>query len=243
VDVLPAVGASEQIVSLALAGQISVFVLHRLGVPTLHASAVVTAHGVAAFLAKWGQGKSTMTASFLSAGATLLTDDILPLRVVDDEIYVGPGLPLMKLWPEAAKRALGISRELPNVVPDDLIAGYDKKLLKLDGVLEYARRPERLGALYILQRRDPGQTGADEATIQRLSGKEALVALLEHVSRGAFLNPSEIGPFLPIYVRAIRQASVSVLRYPSGFEYANAVRERLLEDLADRRLDAARLTG
>ena len=232
VDVYAEPGASERVLGLVLAGQISVFLLHRLGFPTLHASAVVAERGAVAFLGRWGQGKSTMTAAFLRRGATLLTDDVLPVRIADDGVLCGPGLPLMKLWPEAARRALGLSEALPDLVPQGAVPGYDKKLVALGGAHDYAESPARLAAMYVLKRYDPESAGTEEITIRRLAGHLGLVAVLEHVSEGSFLTSAEAGRFLPTYVQAIRQAPVRLLTYPSGFERLEAVLQRVLQDMS-----------
>ena len=129
---------------------------------------------------------------------------------------------------------------MPNVIPDGLVPGYDKKLVSLEGVHDCAETPERLSALYVLQRYDPDRAGTDEVAIERLGGHAGLVAVLEHVSQGSFLSPSEMGRLLPIYVQAIRQAPVRVLRYPSGFEYQEAVCERVFQDLSSGEVGGGR---
>jgi hypothetical protein len=230
VDIYPEADADQRVIGLLLAGQIAVFVLHQRGVPTLHASAVVTKHGAAAFLGPRGQGKSTMAASFLRRGATLLTDDVLPLSCRDGSVYGSPGLPLMKLWPEAAECTLSLTQQLPT-----MMAGYEKRLLALDGrpfaQFALAKHAVPVRGLYVLERYDPAVVGDTDVTIHRVPGPEGVAALLQHISAGAFLRPDEIGRFLPLYARAVAQASVCVLRYPSGFEYQEMVCERILDDL------------
>jgi len=97
VDVYPEPEVDEDLLRLLLVGQVAVFVLNQLGTPTLHASATVTERGGVAFLGPKGQGKSTMVAAFIKRGATLLTDDVLPLRIDGTGVYGSPSLPIMKL--------------------------------------------------------------------------------------------------------------------------------------------------
>ena len=226
VDVYPQAGADERALGLALAGQVSVFLLHRLGRPTLHASAVVTGHGAMAFFGPKGQGKSTMAACFLRRGATLLTDDILPLRLLDNAVCGAPGLPLMKVWRATAERTLELSEELPN-----LTANLEKKLLAPCGRYRFAETPARLRALYVLDRYDPLATGHTDVAIRPMSGREGLTAVLAQISRGAFLHSAEAACLLPLYARLVAQAPVRVLSYPHGFEHQAAVHARILADL------------
>ncbi len=229
VDVYPELGADDRVVGLLLASQVAVYVLHQLGYPTLHASAVTTPQGAVAFLGPKGQGKSTMAATFLRRGSQLLTDDVLPLHVRGDAIYAVPALPIMKLWRQAAERTLGVTGELESLVPN-----YDKKLLSLGGRLAFAQAPARLHAFYLLERRGPATDGPGIA-IRPLSRREALSTLLAQVSFGAFLHPAEAGQLLPVYARLTVQAPVQVLSYPSSFEHQEVVHRALLADLEARR--------
>jgi len=229
VDVYPDGGVDERILGLLLAGPLSVFLLHQLGIPTLHASAVSTAEGAVAFLGPKGQGKSSMAASFLQRDAALITDDVLPLRLLGDSIHVGPGPSIMKLWPDSASCALGLSDGLPDLMPNTT-----KKLLVVGDRYALAETPVRLSNLYLLDRYDPLTAGRSDISIRSLRGREAFSALLNQVSYGAFLLPSEEARFLPLYLRLLSQAPVRVLTYPQGFEHQGAVYARILSDLERR---------
>ncbi len=226
VDIYAETGTDDSLLALILAGQVSVFVLHQLGYPTLHASAVATPDGAVAFLGPKGQGKSTMAAAFLRRGAELLTDDVLPLHAREDGIYATPSLPIMKLWLEAAECTLGVSDGLQNLAPD-----YDKKLLSLDGRLPFAQAPVRVRAFYFLDRDAAATEGAD-VVIRPLSRRDALAGLLAQVSYGAFLRPDEAARLLPFYARLTAQAPVCVVSYPSSFEHQEAVHRAIVADLA-----------
>jgi hypothetical protein len=228
VDVYPLPGADERALGFLLAGRVAVFVLHRRGFPTLHASAVLTDRGALAFLGPAGQGKSTMAAVFLARGAMLLTDDVLPLQVRPDGVYGTPSLPLMKLWQPTAKRTLALSEDLPV-----LWENYDKRMLAVDGRFGFAAAPARLRALYVLERYDPAATGRGDVVCRRLSGHEGLSATLAQISYGAFLRPPEVGQLLPLFAHLVAQAPVRRLSYPDGFEFQDAVYTRILDDLAE----------
>ena len=225
-EVYPTIDCDERMLGLMLAGPISVFILHQLGQPTLHASAVVTDLGAVAFFGRKGRGKSTMVSCFLRRGAALLTDDVLSVRVGDDATWATPSLPIMKLWRDSVERALELSDELP-----DLAAGIDKKLLRLHGRYQFAQQPARLSALYVLDRYDPAQVGGVGISTRQLRGLEAVAALLGQVSYGAFLSPSEAARFLPFYARVVDRTPVRVLSYPHGFEHQESVYRSILAEL------------
>ncbi len=228
VDVYPKAGADEHVLGLLLAGHVSVFLLHQIGYPTLHASAVVTEQGTAAFFGPKGRGKSTMAACFLDRGAALLTDDVLPLRTVDGSVHGAPGLALMKVWAATAEHVLKLSEELPN-----LMVGIEKKLLIVDGRYPLATAPMPLRALYVIDRYDPEVAGRTEVTTRTLTPREGLAVLLAQISYGAFLQPTEVARFLPMYARLLAQTPIRVLSYPHGFAHQDAVCARVMADLAE----------
>ncbi len=227
VDVYPEIESDGVSVGLILASRISIFLLRQMGYPTLHASAVVTRHGAVAFLGAQGLGKSTLAALFLRHGAALLADDVLPLRPQEDGIYGGPSVPLMKVWRETAECVLGLPHDLPN-----LSAFVDKKLFTLDGEYPFVEQPTCLRAVYLLDRYDPKDDGRADVTTHAVSGRDRLAAFVDHTSDRGLLHPADVAKLLPVYARLGAQARVRRLRYPHGFEYQDAVYERIMADLA-----------
>jgi hypothetical protein len=216
-----------------LVGQAAVLALQKRGRPVLHASAVVIDREAVAFIGPPGRGKSTMTAIFLQRGATLLTDDALPVSLIDGSVHGTPSLPLMKVWRNTAECALAVQDELPN-----LSRNSDKKLLALDGRYPFARAPVRLRAVYVLARYEPLRGEREECSAQRLPSREALLTLLYQTSLAEYLLPRELAMTLPLYARLAAQTSVRLLHYPSGFEYQERVYAWIMDDLGHREAGA-----
>jgi hypothetical protein len=234
VDVYPAPGADDGALGLMLLGPVSALVLQRFGTPSLHACAVLTNDGATngraiAFLGRPGQGKSTLAATFVRRGASLVTDDVLPLSIRDETVLGVPGPPMMKVWHETAEGALGIPDGLPS-----LTATLDKKLFALDGRYATARQPEPLRAIYLLDRYDPVVAGRANVEVRPIPVRDGLATLVAHTARGELLRPAEMARHLPLYARLVAQAPVRVLSYPSGFEHQQPVYERVLAELEDR---------
>jgi hypothetical protein len=227
VDVFPDPEVDKDLLRLLLVGQVAVFVLNQLGNPTLHASATVTPWGGVAFLGPKGQGKSTMVASFLKRGATLLTDDVLPLAVDETGVYGSPSLPIMKLWQQTVDSTLELGEELP-----DLVANYDKKLLRVDGRYEFAAAPAPLRAFYVLNRYDGASHGTTHVSSLPLAGREAIAAVRSQLSPGAFPTFQEEARQLAFYARLVQRAPVYVLSYPDGFAHQEVVYQHVVAELA-----------
>jgi hypothetical protein len=82
-----------------LLGTVFAVLCHQRGLLPLHASAISTRTGVAAFLARSGQGKSSLVANLGNRGFRIVADDIC---LVDTngtrEALVIPTAPWLKLW-------------------------------------------------------------------------------------------------------------------------------------------------
>lgn len=70
-------------------------VLH--GLEVLHASAVVYQETAIAFCGHSGAGKTSLAASLVQRGATILTDDVLAVEPVDDVVMAHPGPRVLNL--------------------------------------------------------------------------------------------------------------------------------------------------
>jgi hypothetical protein len=228
ITVFLAPGADQDDVGLLLLGPVSAFMLHQTGLPALHASAVVTPRGACAFMGPSRRGKSTLAASLLHAGGRLLTDDILPLQIGSEGVYGVPGAAMMKLWPSTAQQILDIPEELPS-----LTAHTDKRLFDLgQHRQEFANQAAHLRAIYVPRRYDPECERRADVTIETLSARDAVLALLSQTFRGHYLYPSELAGLLVRYTQVARQVKVALLNIPEGLEHRDVVSARILEDLA-----------
>jgi hypothetical protein len=75
----PALDGRSHVIPIVIPGTVTAFLLAIRGWSVLHGSAVEIDDRALAFVGVSGQGKSTMAALFCSAGAALVTDDVLPL--------------------------------------------------------------------------------------------------------------------------------------------------------------------
>lgn len=80
VEARPAVGSDPGVTTVLTGGGLLAFLLARRGELVLHASAVTHAGRAVAVVGFSGMGKSTCATLMCSAGASLVTDDVLVLR-------------------------------------------------------------------------------------------------------------------------------------------------------------------
>ena len=110
IAVAPNERASDDSIALFIAGPALAVALHQRGDLVLHASAVAIGGRAIALLGEKGAGKSTLSATLLARGHSLLSDDIVAVRSGPDGPVVAGGSRTLKLEPAVA-RALGLDPE------------------------------------------------------------------------------------------------------------------------------------
>ncbi len=126
------------------------FYLRLRGNVCLHASAIAIDDEVILVSGPAGYGKSTTASLFAVHGHTIFTDDIALLTRHNNHVEVTPGYPGLRLWPESAQQLLGRDDLLPELAP-----GWTKQYLDLNNSqYPFANTPLRIGAIYILRRRE-----------------------------------------------------------------------------------------
>jgi hypothetical protein len=151
-----------------LLGTVFVALCQQRHLLPLHASAVGSRKGVVAFLARSGQGKSSLAAYLAQRGFPVLADDVCLIDSASSgPAMVIPTAPWLKLWrnslEDLGKQVQGLDR----VFSED-----DKYRLPLPNTLH----PEPIGRLVFLET-NPDQQSATE--MQELSAVEAIPLLMD----------------------------------------------------------------
>ena len=150
------------------------------GLLCLHASAVACADGVHAFTGESGAGKSTLAGALSMRGHPFFSDDVLtlaPCRLGEEvRCYSHQD---MKLHPDAmALLGARIQRPLYRKVEDGKVYALPRQ--------RWPHVSASLRALYVLKREQRRALEQGPCTLERLSGVQALNALLRTVFRPKF---------------------------------------------------------
>ncbi len=165
----PLPGTDEGLVRMVLSGPALGVLLAQRGGAVFHAGVVAcpAADGAAvAFVARCGEGKSTMVAAMYESGYELVSDDLMLAELHRDSVTVQPSFPHGKLTFESAAALL----------PDNAktlrqLARFVRKLGR--PVERFALRALPLAAVFVLE-------DGPEVDAVPLSGHQALQALLPH---------------------------------------------------------------
>jgi hypothetical protein len=196
----PVPGVADDVLRAYLLGSAFGLLLQQRGRLVLHASAVAFDAGVVAFLAASGRGKSTLAAALRGQGHPLVADDVIAVQMDGPAPIVYPGIPQLKLWPDAVA-ALGDAPErLPRLHP-----GLEKRVRRVTDGFRHAPWPLR--RIYVL---------ADglEPAIEPLSARPAFLELVRHSYSARVLAGAGVARHFAQCSRLAQDVPVSLLRRP-----------------------------
>ncbi len=194
----------------------------------LHAGTVASPKGAVAFLGPSGHGKSTLTASLCEWGWKLLADDCLLIKQKAEQYWAIPSYPAIRMWPDS----LGdLSPPVTTLRP--VSHDTDKQYLVLDGQgFGFQSCPAPLIQFYDLMPYEDDEN-SEFVTIQPLSAREAVMALLKSSFRLALTDPERISNEFHQVAHLATHVNVSRLHYPQKFALLPQVRESVLADLGE----------
>ncbi len=165
----------KKVVRRLFENEMMALLLHQRGLLVLHGSAVVIDGNAVVFLGPRGAGKSTTAAAFHQQGYSMLEDDVVGIRFDGDTPTVLPGVPQLRLKPDAvdALNVDGTTR-----YPDD--GGSGKRYQQLADVPD----PAPLAGCYILQE-------GESFALETLAGSEPLFQLVASTYVRGLLSDTE----------------------------------------------------
>lgn len=185
----PGTTSAMELVRADLLGGVFSVALHLQGLLCLHGSAVAVADTALAFLANKGAGKSTLATALCAAGATLITDDMLPVHP-HGPVLAWPSMPAVRLLHDSAshlRHASGATHPVTNKYHVNALPSHQ---------VEQRRLP--LGVVYELTPVPAGE-GVPPVERIRVKGTAAVGTLLRHHRAGTAIGGSES---MNLFVRA-----------------------------------------
>jgi hypothetical protein len=187
--------------------------LNLQGQVAIHANAVSLEGYGTAFAGYSGRGKSTLSAYCASRGSGFITDDVL---VIDEECFVVPGNPRIKLYPETGA-TLGL----------DASEETDYKIFYEPGQLgaKLHQQPVPLGLIYLLE-----ESPDERIYSTQLPQTQAVFELLSHGYDVSLFIPNN-PKLLNAYTHLVKRTPVKKLFYPRDFAILPQVYDFLLKEV------------
>lgn len=214
---------TDQLARATLKGRVLGFMLSNL-LPSLplHAAALSQGKNALAFCGPFHLGKSTLAASLLKYGFSLVTDDLALIGGAKRSFSVSPGPPEIRLWPSSIKilNSFCFNHEL-------LYPGTRKErfLVRSNGHPYSRKTPVSLKVLYFLDRgKNP------KIQMQDLRNREAILEILRNVYNPILRNSKTMSLQFKRAVDLTKGVRVKRLTYPSGYKHLKEVGRAILRD-------------
>ncbi len=205
-------------------GHLLSYVLLGLGLETLHAATVVLDGVAVGFLGDSARGKSTLAASFLKAGARLLSDDFLVLREQAGELLAYPGFPRIKLYERVSRHLLAPGREGVPMNTDHC----SKMIYPLEDALP---EPVPIKAFYALAS-PRAAMGLREVWLQPLTEREAYLELTENSFNVSVQTQERLASQFRWATNLVKRVPVKRLAYPRVLTILPQVIDAVKADLS-----------
>jgi len=223
---MPGSGIPEDTIQHLLLDQVIPLVINLRGGEALHASAILTPHGVVAFAGSTGSGKSTVAGSLLKEGYPFVSDDCLTLLEKDKEIYAISAYPGLRLWNDAKVYLFGEDGN------EKSVAHYTSKLRVDIGDKTdcYCSRPQPFKRLYDIANSSEDDKMTD-IIIKKLTPRDSFMALVRCAFRLDITDQTMLTRQFHFLERIASIVSVRRLIFPRDFNFLTTVREAIINDL------------
>ena len=162
----PIKDVDDSLLRTVILGAVLCVLLRQRGLLVIHASCININNKGVAFMGGSGWGKSTLATAFHTKGYDVLTDDVMPIKIEQNQAVVFPSYPQFKLCPDAA---ISLGQDTNNLLP--VSKNSYKVAYKLDK--GFQQHPIPLQKIYILDK-------GSEHKITSLQPQETFVELVRH---------------------------------------------------------------
>ena len=217
-------------------GQALSFALVKRGFEPIHATTVVVNGEAVVFLGDSGFGKSTLAATFISAGYPVLTDDLLILQPAGNRVMAYPGPARIKLFPQIARRFLGDLADGIRMNPDT-----EKLILPLHGK-QICSLPVPVRVVYALA--PPLEVFPKQSIhFETLSIREGFLELVKNTFNYRIIDAGRLKRQLEQTSNVVTLLPVRRLSIPRDLDQLLSSRDAIVADLQAQQLEVAEDAG
>lgn len=201
-------------------------VIRIRGDVAFHASAIAIAGRAILFTGDSGAGKSTTAAALSRIGYPVLADDIAVIKSINNQYWVQPGYPRLRLFPKSVKAFDTSPKELTKVAS----LGRKRYLqLTSDNTSDwlFQDQPLPLARIYILEKRN---SQLKHSSVKSLTSSQAIKKLIPNLYGSCFVKKDrQIDEFQQI-VKFVKQVSVKQLSRPNNLSNLDQLCNLIVKD-------------
>lgn len=217
----PEADANEDQIRLYLLGTCMGVILLQRKILPLHGSVIAIDGKAYAFVGDSGAGKSTLASAFLNQGYQILTDDVIPVQLNEENIpIVIPSYPQQKLWQESLDQ-FGVDSNQYR----PLFARETKFSVPVES--KFYREPLPLAGVFELIK-----TNDDEIEVHSIEGLNRIHTLYYHTYRNFLIEPMGLMDWhFKASARLVEKMDFYQLRRPISRFTANDLQALILETI------------
>jgi len=170
------IGTDVDFINVFILGSAMGGILHQRGYLVMHANAVVINQQATLIAAPQGYGKSTLAAAFLKSGYSLLADDVCAITFNDQQPFVHPSYPQIKLCADVLNH---FGYDPSNLQP----IGHKTNKYYVPMQQHFNLDPVPVKQMVILDKAD-----CAHYNWQRINGRHKLKAVLDNTYRPLFID-------------------------------------------------------
>ncbi len=228
VDVIHSESIPIQDVFTYFLGPVIGCILSLKRITCLHAGVVAIEDKALAIIGPKGAGKSTTTAALADAGLAVVSDDIAPLRMLNERYFVTPGYMNLRLWPNS----IDIFSDMSSDNLTKVLSITEKRFLNLSTDTQAQRwrfhnKPLQLAAVYAL---NPRSNGSDSVTINALSPTIGLLKLAANTYPEYALHPNDRHRNFNVLGQFANIIPVRSVNRPDNLEQLSTLRDAIIND-------------
>lgn len=198
-------------------------VLRLRNVVSLHAGAISIGDHAIALVGDSGMGKSTTVAAFAREGYTVASDEIVTLDHRNNEFYVHPAYPRIRL----SDNSLAMLNMTVDTIDSQDLSPQKKYLDLPDNGFPFATSEKVLSAIYILRARSSRQT---KPLFEPVQAKEGLLDLIRNSYPGHLLDRSMRQHELNILSKVVAQIPIRSVTPSDDPAQLTSLCEGILQD-------------
>src|SRR5690625_3370209 len=222
--VSPITGSAEDQVRIFILGTCMGVILMQRNILPLHGSAIVIDEKAYAIVGDSGAGKSTLASAFLKRGYQLLSDDVIPITLTEDDIpIVTPAYPQQKLWLESLNEFGIESKSLRPLI--------DRETKFAVPVLDqFFAKPAVLAGIFELTRIDD-----DDIIVSQIQSLEGLSTLFYHTYRNFLVERMDMMEWhFNITAKMMDHLNIYQISRPKTRFTANELVDLILSKIANK---------
>ncbi|MCF8218163.1 MAG: hypothetical protein K9I29_05545 [Bacteroidales bacterium] len=215
----PDLNSNNYDIAAFLLGLIMAQVLHMDRYLTLHAGSLNIGGQTILIAGNSGAGKSSLLAELLKRGATLITDDVSPVRQTDQSFTIEPGHANIRLWADAARKSGFPFSDKNRIRPAD-----DKYWIPVPE--KFSGTSQEITNLFILKNKR-----SSDVCFQNVNGIKKMEELKAINFRKVFIRLlNREKEFFEQSTKFANTINIHNITRPEGY-YANQIAERIINYL------------